>query len=404
MQMLKLAIQAKLPLIYVRTDDVINVEEVLNFVSGGEFNSLSLPEHIDKVSSLKDVEGSLFYTSSPCKSLKKLYIWALNSEKTIVFVNSEKSVLQFDCGTLVPPKELVQEFLVTISDEAEALLPSFGGMTLKDVAEVSKLTMTRDNSLTIRGVNETRRGYRNLKGITAVDTNISYYVCPEPLQKWIDNSADFFMNPVHESLTPRGLLLDGPPGTGKTLAPKHIAATLGIPLYHLDIGALKGKYVGESEGNFLAALDQADEVEPCVILIDEVEKIFQTQGDSGVTNSLLSQFLWWLQEHKSRVLTVMTTNDISIIPAELYREGRVDETMEFLGIKNAKEGVSFAFGAATSICQEIGYDAGFMGEAENLELIKRIKCLYAEVSGPVPQARLTKTTYSYIKELIGEKK
>jgi SpoVK/Ycf46/Vps4 family AAA+-type ATPase len=263
--------------------------------------------------------------------------------------------------------------------------------------------MTRDNSLTIRGVNETRRGYRNLKGITAVNTAISYYVCPEPLQKWIDNSAGFFMNPVHESLTPRGLLLDGPPGTGKTLAPKHIAATLGIPLYHLDIGALKGKYVGESEGNFLAALDQADEVEPCVILIDEVEKIFQTQGDSGVTNSLLSQFLWWLQEHKSRVLTVMTTNDISIIPAELYREGRVDETMQFLGIKNVKEGLEFATGAFMSLAQEIGYTDSFLGDTTAKELAKRIKALYSEDTA-VPQARLTKVTYAYIKELIGAQK
>ena len=42
--------------------------------------------------------------------------------------------------------------------------------------------------------------------------------------------------------------------------------------------------------------------------------------------------LWWLAEHKSRVLTIMTTNNDKILPKELYREGRIDEVMTFLGV------------------------------------------------------------------------
>lgn len=66
----------------------------------------------------------------------------------------------------------------------------------------------------------------------------------------------------------------------------------------------------------------------CTLLIDEVEKLFVSEGDNGVLQRLLSQLLWWLSEHKSQVLTVMTTNDYSKLPPELFREGRVDLSME----------------------------------------------------------------------------
>lgn len=66
---------------------------------------------------------------------------------------------------------------------------------------------------------------------------------------------------------------------------------------------------------------------PCVVLIDEVEKVFQSGEDGGVTSRILSQLLWWLAEHRTRVLTVMTTNDYAAIPPELYRPGRLDKVM-----------------------------------------------------------------------------
>lgn len=671
MEMLKLALKSGLPLVYVRTDDIINVEEVLSFIAEEPVKPLQVPEVIQKVAELKVPQGRLHFTSSECKSLVKLYHFCVEHEKTIVFVNTEKSVLQFDGGQLVPPKELVHKFLTEISEEPDELLPSFGGLTLKDVGEVAKMTMTRDEALTPRGVNETRRGYKNLKGIAQVDTNLAFYKEPVQLAAWLENNANFFMSPVHESLMPRGLLFDGPPGclsgdtvmlykrgkrnsgrpirleslyrrfnglpdgknpprikdaptylhsmqedgslrynriisiiesgekdcvrvitklgntltltpdhpvclaegefipagelqsgmqvrvkgsmiptgtqgkkkrevhrreicvshhpvagtkvvegyvykrlhfsrvvveahmnglplesyvrrlnegkleglkflssdqevhhidedvrndklsnlvvmnktehakyhgkvenfkveyvaddevvsvtpvgkvmtydiqmnmpchnfvaenfivhnTGKTLAAKHIASTFGIPLYRLDVGAMKGKYVGESEGNLLAALAQVDQVEPCVVIFDEVEKIFQSQGDSGVTTSLLSQLLWWLQEHKSKVFTVMTTNDLRKIPAELYREGRIDATMAFLGVDGFTDGYEFSKGAFDAMLEEVGNGKKFDLVPAYKELQKRIKSQYADQPS-VPQAKLTQEAYTLVKEVL----
>lgn len=81
-----------------------------------------------------------------------------------------------------------------------------------DANNIRGLTMTRDESLTVRGVNETRRGYNKLQGITQVDTALSYYLEPSYLSAWLGTNAKFFTEPVHPSLVPRGLLFDGPPG------------------------------------------------------------------------------------------------------------------------------------------------------------------------------------------------
>jgi SpoVK/Ycf46/Vps4 family AAA+-type ATPase len=52
---------------------------------------------------------------------------------------------------------------------------------------------------------------------------------------------------------------------------------------------------------------------------------------------VMGELLWWLQEHQSRVLTIMTTNNEKAIPPELYREGRIDAVVAFERMKDPKE-------------------------------------------------------------------
>jgi SpoVK/Ycf46/Vps4 family AAA+-type ATPase len=145
----------------------------------------------------------------------------------------------------------------------------------------------------------------------------------------VAKEKQFFLHSRDERLVPRGLLFDGPPGTGKTMAAKYLAYELAVPLYRLDVSGVKGKYVGESESSFSEALRRIESSAPCVVLLDEVEKLFAGNDTSGVTQGILASLLWWLQEHGSRVLTVMTTNKVSTVPAELYRPGRIDEVYKF---------------------------------------------------------------------------
>jgi SpoVK/Ycf46/Vps4 family AAA+-type ATPase len=99
-----------------------------------------------------------------------------------------------------------------------------------------------------------------------------------------------------------------------------------LPLYRLDLGAIMGQYVGQSEGRLREALDTADRVAPCVLWIDEIEKGLAGQNDStGVSRRLIGQFLFWLQESRHRVFLVATSNDVRSLPPELLRKGRFDE-------------------------------------------------------------------------------
>src|SRR6185436_3906541 len=71
---------------------------------------------------------------------------------------------------------------------------------------------------------------------------------------------------------PRGALLLGIPGCGKSLTAKAVASAWQMPLLRLDMGALRSKYVGESEGNIRKALKVAETVSPCILWADEIEK------------------------------------------------------------------------------------------------------------------------------------
>jgi SpoVK/Ycf46/Vps4 family AAA+-type ATPase len=231
---------------------------------------------------------------------------------------------------------------------------------------------------------------------------MSYYVLPDILDKWVTENKVFFRRPKHQSLMPRGLLFDGPPGVGKTMGAKYVAREFGVPLYRLDIGAMKGKYVGDSESNLLAAIAQVDTVEPCVVIFDEVEKIFTNQSDQGVTTSMLSQVLWWLQEHKTKVFSVMTTNNRKIIPSELYREGRIDEVMVFEGVEGLAECLEFSLGAFQTLMDDMkeGYDLAKATKS----LKDRIKTAYLDVNYVVPQAKLMQLVYGYVKSMLNEVK
>ena len=139
---------------------------------------------------------------------------------------------------------------------------------------------------------------------------------------------------------PKGALLVGVPGCGKSLTAKAIATAWAMPLLRLDMGALKSKWIGESEGNIRKALQVAETVAPCVLWLDEIEKALAgaTQGaaDGGVSADALGSILSWMQDRQGSVFVVATANDVSALPPELLRKGRFDELF-FVDLPSATE-------------------------------------------------------------------
>ena len=128
---------------------------------------------------------------------------------------------------------------------------------------------------------------------------------------------------------PKGILLAGVPGCGKSLTAKAVAAAWGMPLLRFDLGALRSKWVGESEGNIRKAFRTLEAVAPCIAWIDEIEKALggATQGaaDGGVSADALGALLAFMQDRTAQVFIVATANNVESLPAELLRKGRFDE-------------------------------------------------------------------------------
>lgn len=137
---------------------------------------------------------------------------------------------------------------------------------------------------------------------------------------------------------PRGVALIGIPGTGKSLSAKMTSGVWKLPLLRLDVGAVFGSLLGESEQNIRRAIQLAETVSPCILWIDEMEKAFAGAGDTkiahGAATRVFGTFLTWMQERTSPVFVIATANDVTALPVELL--ARFDRTF-FLDLPNETE-------------------------------------------------------------------
>ncbi len=124
----------------------------------------------------------------------------------------------------------------------------------------------------------------------------------------------------------RGVLLLGLPGTGKSLTAKAIAGGK-LPLLRMDVGALMGQYVGQSEANARSAFKVAEAIAPCVVWLDEVEKALGGAGgehDGGTSVRVLGAILTFMQETQAPIYWIATANDVRALRPELIN--RFDDT------------------------------------------------------------------------------
>jgi len=155
------------------------------------------------------------------------------------------------------------------------------------------------------------------------------------ISKWLFQRKEIFSDPqkavAQHMDIPKGVLVSGIPGSGKSLMAKTAASILEVPLVSLDMGALLGGLMGESEHNMIAALKMAEQMSPCVLWIDEIEKAFSgsSQGssasDGGVGRRMFGKFLTWMQEKSAACFVFATSNDITCLPPELFRSERFDK-------------------------------------------------------------------------------
>lgn len=163
--------------------------------------------------------------------------------------------------------------------------------------------------------------------------------------------------------TPKGALLVGPSGTGKSYTCKAIATAWNSPLLRLDLGAIKSKFVGESEGNLRKVFEIIRAIGRSIVWIDEIEKALAgaTDGaaDGGVSKDALAALLNFMQEQRGESFWIATSNDASQLPPELI--GRFDSTW-FVDLPTKEERAEIvaatlrAVGRADALSPEDCYD------------------------------------------------
>ncbi|MFY9974452.1 MAG: AAA family ATPase, partial [Chromatiaceae bacterium] len=206
------------------------------------------------------------------------------------------------------------------------------GVTESDARRLIRNAIRNDGAITAEDVEEVKRAKYELLSPDGIITyeydtrSFADLAGLANLKAWVDRRRGPFLDPARSRDHPKGIVLLGVQGGGKSLAAKAVAGRLGVPLLRLDFGALYDKYIGETEKNLRRALATADLMEPCCLWMDEVEKGVSTGSeDDGVGRRVLGTLLTWMAERRSRVFLVATANDVSRLPPELIRKGRVDE-------------------------------------------------------------------------------
>src|SRR5208282_3451041 len=142
---------------------------------------------------------------------------------------------------------------------------------------------------------------------------------------WDAQALQFGLDP------PKGVIILGVQGCGKSLCARAIAGEWGIPLVKFDTAAVYDKFIGETEKRIQKVFKVAEGLAPCVLWIDELEKVFagsnpdSASADAGVSARLLASFLSWMQDRKAPVFVAATCNNVTVLPLELIRKGRFDE-------------------------------------------------------------------------------
>jgi SpoVK/Ycf46/Vps4 family AAA+-type ATPase len=212
------------------------------------------------------------------------------------------------------------------------MMNNLQGLSVSDVRRLVRVAIWNDgeiSELDVHAINKAKFALLNMEGVMSFESetqHLSQVGGLDNLKRWLITRRDAFMN-VNGSLDlPKGILLLGVQGGGKSLAAKAVAGLWGISLLRLDIGALYNKFHGETERNLREALKLADAMSPCILWLDEIEKgMAQDGNDNGVSQRLLGTLLTWMAERRTRVFIVATSNDISKLPPELIRKGRLDE-------------------------------------------------------------------------------
>jgi proteasome regulatory subunit len=134
---------------------------------------------------------------------------------------------------------------------------------------------------------------------------------------------------------PSGVLLHGPPGTGKTMLAKAVANETDATFIKMAGSELVRKFIGEGSRLVRDLFELAEERQPAVIFIDEIDAVAakrtdsKTSGDAEVQRTMM-QLLSEMDgfDDRGEVRIMAATNRFDMLDEAILRPGRFDRLIE----------------------------------------------------------------------------
>ncbi|HEV2210941.1 MAG TPA: AAA family ATPase [Verrucomicrobiae bacterium] len=293
------------------------------------------------------------------RRLKDIALNLKNSFKTIVLISpvmeippeldKEITVVNFPQPAKEELAELLDRIIAEVQElkqvqvdlalaDRERLLQAALGLTLGEAENVFAKIIVKDQRLSGAHVQDV---FAEKQQIIRKSGLLEYYAACEDfadvggldvLKDWLTKRTLAFTPAARDFglPAPKGILLLGVQGCGKSLCAKAVARLWELPLLRFDMGRMFGSLVGSSEENVRRAIGVAESIAPTVLWVDEIDKAFagsQSSGatDGGTTARVFGTFLTWLSEKTAPVFVVATANEVTQLPPELLRKGRLDE-------------------------------------------------------------------------------
>jgi AAA+ superfamily predicted ATPase len=343
-------------------DPVAGLDAVLSYVDPGIFLFKDLHDHLDSrmcVGNLRNIRR-LRDVAHALRDTYKTIVMVSPIMKIPVELSKDVAVVEFGTPSVDDFNGLLDRIIDDVKDQPrisinldaegrEKLVHAARGLTLKEAENVFAKTLVLDGKLDADDISVV---FSEKQQIIRKSGTLEYYDTQEKfasiagldnLKDWLSKrSAAFSDRAAQFGLpAPKGVLLLGVQGCGKSLCAKAAASLWKLPLLRFDIGRVFGSLVGSSEESMRRALQTAESVAPAILWIDEIDKAFAgTQGsagsDGGTASRVFGTFLTWLSEKTAPVFVIATANDISHLPPEMLRKGRVDEIF-FVDLPNEDE-------------------------------------------------------------------
>jgi hypothetical protein len=241
---------------------------------------------------------------------------SISGHKVKINLNQEDKTTRTDANTALTRKEEIITFTARDVAGRDSVLSELERLSLTLVKKREpRLLMT-----TRWGDWQTRSDLpkRNLKTVVLPEEQKERLVAD--LQHFFDNEAryDVLGLPWH-----RGYLFHGPPGTGKTSLARALGTHFALDVHYVSLSSL------DSDANLIDIVNAVPA--KGLLLLEDIDVVHgaKTRDDKarGISLSALLNALDGIVTPHG-LITIMTTNDISVLDAALIRPGRADVVEE----------------------------------------------------------------------------